>query len=295
MKTFWKQCMSGWRGLWLLCSGLWAQRVDTLLIYHGVLGKDERFHLQRPSVSQVDSLRRLAYQGSLQAQMALVEYFQLIELRPDSARRYLQMALAAGSVEAAYLLGVAYLRGVEAPRRPAEARRLLDTAAKKGYVLALRVLWQELEVPDSIEVLRRRVWPPDPEAAFEYAEAAACRGDCPSMVALARYYAKGQGTPKNDSLAYHWLEKAASQSYILAQVLLAEWCLERWLMPDQAIGWADLVLQNENASMEERYRASIVRYYAEVLPRWLSQFREGLGLAPKAYERPSWYHASSRP
>ncbi len=287
--------MSGWRGLWLLCNWVWAQWADTLLIQHGVLGKDNRFHLPKPSQAQVDSLRRLAYQGSTSAQMALVEYFQLIELKPDSAQRYLRMALRTGVPEAAYLLGIAYLRGVEAPCRPAEARRLLDSAASQGHILALRVLWQELEIPDSVEVLRRRVWPADPKAAFRYAAQAAQLGDRPSMVALARYYANGQGTSKSDSLAYLWLEKAASQGYIPAQILLAEWYLERWHMPEQAIRWADLVLQREEASVEERYRASVARYHAEALPLWINAFRQRLCLPTKTYSPPSWYQSASQP
>jgi len=280
--------MNGWRLIWLSCSLLFAQKRDSLMIYYGVLGKDQRFILQKPAPTVIDSLRRAALRGDTAAIMAMVEYYQLYELRPDSSRRYLELGVKAGLVEAMHLLGVAYLRGVEAPRRPQEARRLLEQAAEKGYILSLRVLWEELEPPDSVNPLHHAVWPYDAKKAFLYAKRAAELGDPVSMAALGRYYGQGKGIEQSDSLAYLWLQSAAEKGYDPAAALLAEWCLERWATPHQARKWASQILQKEYVDIDLLYRAKIVDYYAETLPRWLNYFRRAWGLPEKVWEEPPW-------
>ncbi len=280
--------MSGWRLLWPLCSIIFAQKRDSLLIYHGVLGKDARFVLQKPSTEVVDSLRRTAAQGDTAALMALVEYYQIHELRPDSSRRYLELAVKKNVVEAEYLLGVAYLRGVEAPRQPQEARRLLERAAEKGHILSMRVLWEELEPPDSVSPLRKPVWSYDAKRAFFYAMKAAERGDRVSMMAVGRYYGQGKGVPRNDSLAYLWLRRSAEEGYMPAAALLSEWALERWKAPTEAKKWAAMVLSSEYPDIDLLYRAKIADYHAEVIPRWLNYFRGTLGLPERTWVGPSW-------
>jgi TPR repeat protein len=284
--------MSEWRLFWLLCSFLLAQKGDSLMIYYGVLGKDKRFILQKPSSMMLDSLRRAAARGDTAALMAMVEYYQLYELRPDSSRRYLELAVKAGVVEAAYLLGVAYLRGVEAPRRPQEARRLLEQAAEKGHILSLRVLWEELEPPDSVNPLRRPVWPYDAKKAFAYAMKAAELGDPVSMGAVGRYFGQGKGVERNDSLAYVWLRRAAERGYWPAAALLAEWALERWHAPAEAKKWAARILQSEYMDIDLLYRAKVADYHADVVPRWLNYFRRKLGLGEKTWSGPAWLHSA---
>ncbi len=283
--------MNGWRLFWLLCSLILAQKRDSLSIYYGVLGKDERFILPKPSPHVVDSLRLKAMQGDTAAMMALVEYYQIYELQPDSSRRYLEQAVQKGVVEAAYLLGVAYLRGVEAPRRPQEARRLLEQAAEKGHILSMRVLWEELEPPDSLNPLRRPVWPYDAKKAFFYAMKAAELGDRVSMMAVGRYYGQGKGVARSDSLAYVWLRRSAEMGYRPAAALLAEWALERWQAPAEARQWATTILNNESSDIDLLYRAKVADYHAEVLPRWLNYFRRSLGLPEKTWPGPSWISA----
>ncbi len=281
--------MNGWRIFWLLYSLIWAQKRDSLLIYYGVLGKDSRFILQKPMPEVVDSLRAGAAKGDTAAMMALVEYYQLYELRADSGRRYLEMAVRAGVVEAAYLLGVAYLRGVEAPRRPLEARRLLEQAAEKGHILSMRVLWEELEPPDSLNPLRRPVWPHDPKKAFSYAMKAAQLHDKVSMMAVGRYYGQGKGVERNDSLAYLWLRRSAEAGYWPAAALLAEWSLERWKTPTEAKKWAAYLLnQDELNDVDLIYRAKVVNYHAETVPRWINYFRQTLNLPEKVWSGPPW-------
>lgn len=262
---------------------MWAQGLS---ITEGVVGKDKRFQLKAPPPAVLDSLRREARGGNVAAQMALVEYFQLIDLKPDSARFYLQKAASAGLPEAQYLLGLIYLRGIEGPKRPTEGRKLLEAAARQNHILALRVLYQMLEPPDSVSPLHVQVLPYDPKAAFGYALQAAQLGDAPSMATVGRYYGQGKGTPRNDSLARFWLRQAAEKNHIPAQVLLAEWSLERWNQPDSTLFWAQKVLQNERASLEEQYRARIAAYHAEYLPKWIAVLRRLLYL-PSAWVRPS--------
>ncbi|RMF49253.1 MAG: sel1 repeat family protein [Bacteroidetes bacterium] len=284
MTAFMRRFRLGWRQRWPACRGwlamgglVWAQGLS---ITEGVVGKDSRFRLEAPPPYVLDSLRREARAGSVTAQMALVEYFQLIDLKPDSARFYLAKAAAAGLAEAQYLLGLIYLRGIEGPKRPAEGRKLLEEAARKNHILALRVLYQVLEPPDSVSPLHVQVLPYDPKAAFQYALQAAQLGDPPSMATVGRYYAQGKGTPRNDSLARSWLRQAAELNYIPAQVLLAQWYLERWNQPDSALYWAQKVLQNERASLEEQYNARIAAYHAEYLPRWIAIVRRLLQTPP---------------
>ncbi len=260
-----------WVGLlsWGLLSGVFGQ----LSITTGVLGRDERFQLQKLPPAQLDSLRAAARAGNTDAQMALVEYYQLVELKPDSARFYLQAAVKAGCSEAQYLMGLIYLRGVEGPKRPTEGRKLLEAAAQQGFILAIRELWTVLEPPDSVGPLTVRVLPYEPKSAFQYAQQGAQLGDPPSMMALGRYYGQGKGTPRNDSLARVWLTRAAEAGYRPAQVLLAEWAFERWGDPATALYWAQRVISDERASLEEQYRARIAAYHAEHIPKWIAAIR----------------------
>lgn len=249
-----------------LLGGLLAQ---PLRITTGVLGKDPRFHLQGRTPAQLDSLRALAQKGETTACLALVEHYQLIDLQPDSAQKYLRIAAQKGAAEAQYLLGLIYLRGVEGPKRPAEGRRLLEAAAAQNYLLALKVLYEVLEPPDSLSPLYVAVLPPDAKAAFRYAHRAAELGDPQAMTAVGRYYALGKGTPRSDSLAQFWLEKAAHTGHVPAQLLLAEWSLQRWHNPSKALLWAQEALRNPRSSPEALAQARVAAYYAEYLPQWL--------------------------
>ncbi|MCS6895842.1 MAG: sel1 repeat family protein [Bacteroidia bacterium] len=267
------------KGVPLLFTFLSAQ---DLSITTGVVGKDARFLLERPSATYLDSLRKAARAGQPSAQMAMVEYFQLVDLKPDSARLYLHMAVKAGVPEAQYLLGVMYLRGVEGPKRPAEGRRLLEQAAAQNHILAMRVLYEVLEPPDSLSPLYVKVLPHDATQAFRYALRAAELGDAPSMVKVSRYYATGKGTTQNDSLAENWLLKAAEKGYLPAFTLLAEWYTssKAW-NEEKARFWAQRVLSNEYAPAEDQIRARVALYYAENFPSWMSWFRQWLILPPQ--------------
>ncbi|MCS7297275.1 MAG: tetratricopeptide repeat protein [Bacteroidia bacterium] len=244
-----------------------------LSITTGVIGRDPRFLLSKPSQVQIDSLRREAHNGNTQAQMAMVEYFQLIQLQPDSARFYLKLAVQAGQPEAQYLLGLMFLRGVEGPKRPAEGLRLLEEAARKGYILAMRVLYEVLEPPDSVSPLSVQVLPYDARRAFRWALQAAELGDLPSMLKVAQYYMKGKGTSRNDSLAHTWLLQAAEKGYLPAQTHLAEWYAYKELKPDRARHWAEKILAHPHAPAEDQVRARVALYYADLLPTWLPWFR----------------------
>lgn len=268
--------------LWLFFAMAFAQ---SLSITTGVIGKDTRFLLQKPAPTQIDSLRRLAHSGDSHAQMMMVEYYELMDLRPDSARFYLQMAVKSGLPEAQYLLGIRYLRGVEGPRRPTEGKKLLEQAAAQNHILAMRVLYEVLEPPDSIPPLYVQVLPHDAKAAFHYALKAAELGDLPSMVRLAHYYAYGKGTARNDSLAQFWLTQAAEKGYIPAQTLLAEWhTSSRGWDAEKARFWAQKVLSHEYASAEDQIRARIALYYAENFPAWMMWFRRWITL-PEVVEK----------
>lgn len=256
---------------------LWAHcAAQSLSITTGVIGKDSRFLLQKPSPTQIDSLRQRARAGDAQAQMALVEYYELMELRPDSARFYLQMAVKAGLPEAQYLLGIKYLRGVEGPKRPAEGKKLLEQAAAQNHILAMRVLYEVLEPPDSLSPLYVKVLPHKASEAFTYARKAAELGDAPSMHRLGWYYARGKGTMQNDSLAELWLLAAAQKGYRPAQIDLAEWYITRHWDAAKARHWAQTVLSQEYASAEEQIRAQIILYYADNLPLWLKRLKNWL-------------------
>lgn len=254
---------------------------QNLSITTGVVGRDERFLLQKPPKAQIDSLRQAARAGDPHAQLTLVEYYELMELRPDSARFYLQMAVKAGLPEAQYLLGIKYLRGVEGPKRPAEGRKLLEQAAAQNHILAMRVLYEALEPPDSLTPLYVQVLPHDAKAAFRYALKAAELGDPPSMVRLAHYYANGKGTTRNDSLAEVWLTQAAERGYLPAQTLLAEWhASSRSWNPEKARFWAQKILANEYAPAEDQVRARVALYYADNFPAWMAWFRRWLASPP---------------
>ncbi|MCS6789475.1 MAG: sel1 repeat family protein [Bacteroidia bacterium] len=270
-----------WR-LLRLCKVIAITAAQNLSITIGVPGKDSRFTYRYLYDKPLDSLRKAALDGDTEAQMTLVEYYQIVQPKPDSARFFLHMAAKKGVAPAQYLLGLAYLRGVEALKKPIEGKRLLQAAAQQNYLLAIRVLYEVLEPPDSVSTLYVAVLPHDAREAFRYALQGAELRDPHAMMTVGRLYGKGKGTSQNDSLAQYWLEESAKTGYPAAQVLLAEWYQQKWQNPQRALYWAKQAADNPRSSLDEQYRARITAYDAETTLQVL-QFMQELITIPAVH------------
>ena len=169
-----------------------------------------------------------------------------------AAARVALQALARQQVPAAqYDLAVMHLRA-EVPRPSrAEAARLLQAAARGGFVTAqfmwgqalesgqfgLRDLgaahqWYELaaaagSVPAQLAMgtahYLGRGRPQDAARAAHWYREAAKGGDEGAMYLLAAMYEQGDGVPRDARLARHWYAQAADQGDVAAKAKLAAW------------------------------------------------------------------------
>ncbi|MGQ9863130.1 MAG: tetratricopeptide repeat protein [Bacteroidia bacterium] len=238
---------------------------------------------------QWDSLHIRALQGNPDAQMQLVEYYQLHHPKPDSARFFLQKAAEKGHPDALYLLGLSYLRGKGAPFKPTLGKKYLDQAAQKGHLLALEVLYETLARPDTPNPFATVYLPYDDKAAFAYALKAAHLGAPKAMLYVGKAYLTGKGTPRNDSLALVWLEKAADAQLPAAQIALGDFWMGKsshygiqWTKAYQAYQAA---ANNPKSSVDEIFHGRVGAYYAQQLPQLLPYLLEKMlyFLASPAY------------
>ena len=169
----------------------------------------------------------------------------------DQAIAWLEKAIAQGSPEAMATLGWCYATGqYGVPRDLKRGRRLVETAANKGYAKAMRVMGRlysglvEGFVADENKALfwyQKSAELGDPEAqnqlagrfltgtgvradlgkAIEWYQKSAEQGFPDSQVALGTIFAEGRGVERDINKARELITSAAEKDYIPAQKVLS--------------------------------------------------------------------------
>jgi hypothetical protein len=231
-----------------------------------------------PKDENLQSLRLQVKRGSTDAMIRLAEVFtlgnrKLTTRNPDSAEYYLKMAVARGSIPAHHLLGLHYLMGVSGKREPQRGLKLLTTAADSGYKPAFRRLVDQLSgLRGNIFLPAEEQLKPDSVLALKYALRGARLGDFYCAWYCAQAYHKGLKTPRNDSLAVHWLMYAA-RWLPEAQLQLADWFFsgstDYGVNLTLALDYYEKASLNPKSNMDQQTAADIGIHYTGELPRIL--------------------------
>lgn len=147
----------------------------------------------------------------------------------------LQEAIDAGNAEAAYLLGLAYIKGDDVPYNKTKAMKLFRSAAEQGYVDAMYEIAREnndfnlwraaaeaghaFAQENLSRLYKNRV--NESESAFTWAKRAAEQGVREIYKILGDYFAKGYGTPQEYNQAFYWYKRAADNGDRDAQIEVA--------------------------------------------------------------------------
>ncbi len=179
----------------------------------------------------LDSLRFALRHKDGAAAVLWAEYYQfgkqgLVQNR-DSALRYSQLAAAQGHAVGYYLYGAALVRAGDVRRDLKRGVQQLEQAAALNNLLALHLLTELYcdTVANEFVAASERL-KPDLARALGYALRAARLGAWQGYLHAGRSYLYGKGTPKNDTLAYAYLDTAATRYNIVqAQLLLGDFFL----------------------------------------------------------------------
>ncbi len=176
-----------------------------------------------------DKLHDSANQGDTKAMLQIAENFELginsYKINKDSTIFYWKKAASKGDPDAFYLLGVSYLRGFPLQKNIKEGLELLNKAADLNHILSLELLSEIYFSPDSsIFTQNSEKIAKNYKKSFEYILKAAQFNNPKSMIKVSKYYSKGWGTNKSDSLAIIWMQKAADKYKVPeAQIQMGDW------------------------------------------------------------------------
>ena len=215
-----------------------------------------------PSVPPVPRIARTAtVQLSAYALLDKARALTVSDLEPLEAKA------RAGDPESETTLGLAYHAGPLLKMDDAEALRLLQHAANRGFVAAEEAMGIFCQLgfgmsPDKAQAVS---WytkaaqhgsreaandlalmystgdgvPKDPAKTATWFRSAADAGEATAQLNLAALYHRGEGLPQDDTQAILWLTKAADQGLVPAMLELAKWDLraEHGSNVDDAIVW----------------------------------------------------------
>jgi hypothetical protein len=252
--------------------------------------------------------RAAAEQGLAQAQTA-VGYFYAkglgVSRDPVESVKWTRMAADKGDAIALINLSLRYLRGDAVDQNTAEALRLMRLAASTGNADAefqLAAMYQQLNQPaEALAWVRQaaerghplaaatagdiyyfgRGVAPDHAEAFRFYVRAAEKGDANAASSVGISYLFGDGTNQDTAKATEWLQAAATQRPIAANMLKVIACLEP-VFPQTADGLPGI---RQAADKGEPWAENLLGYLYQMgwhVPRDLSQ---ALSWYRKAAER----------
>jgi uncharacterized protein len=175
----------------------------------------------------IPELKASANAGDVSAALKLAEVYSLgidAPERPDSVLFFLKPYIAQGHAEACFILGNLYLRGVGIKKDIGKGMSLLDSAARKSNIQAIRVLLDvysgsDVDGPFSDPAL---VAQKNNTALFRLAKTSVELNDPYALWHLGMCYLEAKGTPRNDTLALQYLEASAAWSHANAQLILGD-------------------------------------------------------------------------
>lgn len=166
----------------------------------------------------------------------------------------LEAKAQAGDSESETILGLAYHTGTLVKQDDAEARRLLQDAANRGFMAAEQamgifsqagfgmppdkdqaVFWYTKAAQDGSSDAATNLalmystgdgLQKDATKAVAWFRRAAEAGDATAELNLFALYRRGEGAPRDDAQAVLWLTKAAAQGLLPAMLELARWEME---------------------------------------------------------------------
>ena len=166
----------------------------------------------------------------------------------------LEAKAQAGDSESETILGLAYRTGTLVKQDDAEARRLLQDAANRGFMAAEQamgifsqagfgmppdkdqaVFWYTKAAQDGSSDAATSLalmystgdgLQKDATKAVAWFRRAAEAGDATAELNLFALYRRGEGVPRDDAQAVLWLTKAAAQGLLPAMLELARWKME---------------------------------------------------------------------
>jgi len=156
---------------------------------------------------------------------------KLLKMDDAEARRLLQHAANRGFVAAEEAMGIFCQWGFGAPPDKAQAVSWYTKAAEQGSKEAANDLALMYSTGDGV--------PKDATKAATWFRSAAEAGDATAQLNLAALYHRGEGLPQDDTQATLWLTKAADQGSVSAMLELAKSDLraEHGSNVDDAIVW----------------------------------------------------------
>lgn len=179
----------------------------------------------------IDTLKakaiKTAQNGNGELYYKISEIYRLgrvdLKQNTDSSAFYLEKASDTGYPDAQFLIGLAFLRGIERKKNEIKGLDLLFKAADKHNRSAMEILTKYFS--DSNEVNRPKDIPKDmlPRIAFIQAKNSAELGSIQGAEYLGNAYRKGLGCIQNDTLAVVWIKAAALKGKASAQLTLANW------------------------------------------------------------------------
>lgn len=224
----------------------------------------------------LDSLRASALRGADGvAALALAEAYRFgrlgLSVSADSERVWVARAARLGQPEARYLQGVALLRGQGVRRNLSAGLALLDSAARRGYLRATRLL-VELYSDTTHRTFDAEARPAlDWRRAAHYALMGAERGDASLAYHLGWSHRYGRGVAENDSAAIAWLDTAARRGEVRAQLLLGDLYLQgtprRLPQLERAAQFYQMAAKHPYAEIEFTTTGRVGLHHVEQLPR----------------------------
>jgi uncharacterized protein len=186
------------------------------------------------TVSDLEPLEAKAQAGDPESETTLALAYHagtLLKMDDAQALRLLQHAANRGFVAAEEAMGIFCQSGFGMPPDKAQAVSWYTKAAQLGSRDAATNLALMYSTGDGIQK--------DSAKAATWFRSAAEAGDATAQLNLAAFYHRGEGLPQDDAQATLWLTKAADQGLLPAMLELARWDLrpEHGGNVDAAIGW----------------------------------------------------------
>ncbi len=186
------------------------------------------------TVSDLEPLEAKAQAGDPESETTLALAYHagtLLKMNDAEALRLLQKAANRGFVAAEEAMGIFCQSGFGMPPDKAQAVSWYTKAAQHGSSDAATNLALMYSTGDGIQK--------DAAKAATWFRSAAEAGDATAQLNLAARYHRGEGVPLDDAQAVLWLTKAADEGSLPAMLELATWDLrpEHGSNVDAAIGW----------------------------------------------------------
>lgn len=241
--------------------------------------------------SQISKLKAEAKAGDPKAMLELSEKFLFgfgVDQSDDSSQYWLSQALATGSAEAQYLIGLQYTGMALSAKQYNEGIDLLRKAADQDHPASLLRL---------SEIYRQRNTGTDSDRfynlskAYHFAIRSGQLGDREGMTYTAECLLQGKGTDRNDSLGVAWMRKAADEKrFFPAMVRMGELMLAgtgcEHPEPFEALHYFRSVIDHPQANIEQKSLAKIGIHEVDKVLKELqnAMFEAGSFLPEEAFQ-----------